>query len=391
MAARKPQIRAALPFAAFYGAVFLAMGIYLPFWPVFLEHRGLSGTEIGTLLALGTWTKTAVNPTVGQIADRTGRRRLVLAGLAATALAAAVAFQWAHGFWPVLLLHLLLFPSFNSAIPLGETQTMAAVAERGLDYGRLRLWGSLAFIAGVLGVGELTSRSDPDAILLAMTLAFTAMIAASAALPHARRPQDRQGRAPLSALLRHRRFLLFLAVGALLQASHAVYYAFSAVHWQAAGLSAASVGWLWSEGVIAEVVLFAFGAAAVRRCGPGGLLLLAAAGGLVRWSVLAGTTALPALAAVQLLHGLTFGAAHLGAMHFIARTAPPGLQATAQGVYAAASGGIAMGLTMLAAGWLYDSVAGLAFLAMAAMSAVAGALGLVLLRAERRAAAQAVP
>jgi PPP family 3-phenylpropionic acid transporter len=106
---------------------------------------------------------------------------------------------------------------------------------------------------------------------------------------------------------------------------------------------------------------------------------------MVRWTVLAGTTALPALIAVQLLHALTFGAAHLGAVHFIARRAPPGLAATAQGLYAALSGGLAMGLASLLAGWLYAAVEARAFLAMAAMSAGGLALALALGRQRERA------
>lgn len=385
-----PAVRAALPFAGFYGAFFLALGVYLPFWPMFLEHRGLAGAEIGLVLALGTWAKTAVNPVIGQVADRTGRRRQVMGALAGMALLSATAFLAVSTFWAMLALHLLLFSSFHSIIPLGESQTMAAVRTRGLDYGRVRLWGSIAFIVGVLGIGEVLSNRSPELVLWGIMTALVLLMATTTLLPAADRPEDRRGRAPLSALLAHRRFALFLAVGALLQASHAVYYAFSAVHWKAAGISPAVVGWLWSEGVVAEILLFAAGTRVLARTGPVGLLLLAAAGGLMRWGILATTTDVMVLAVMQVLHGLTFGAAHLGAMHFIARTAPAGLQSTAQGIYSAISGGVAMGLALLAAGALYDGLAGGAFYAMAGMSGAGGALALILRRAERR-AAYAVP
>jgi PPP family 3-phenylpropionic acid transporter len=376
----RPPLIAALPFAAFYAAVFLTLGIALPFWPVFLEHRGLNSAEIGTLLALGTWAKTAANPVTGHLADRSGRRRAVIAALAAAALAGAAALVWAEGFWWVLPAHLLMFAAFQSTIPLGESQTIAAVAERGFDYGRLRLWGSLAFILGVLAIGELLTRQSPDAVLYGVLGGLVLMIAATAALPSAARPQDRTGRAPLGALLRQPGFLILVAAGALVQASHAAYYAFSAVHWQAAGLSSTTVAWLWAEGVVAEVMLFAAGAWALRRLGPAGLLALAGAAGALRWSVFAATTELPALAAVQALHAFTFGAAHLGAMHAIARMAPGGLLATAQGVYAGVSGGVVMGVALLGAGWLYDLAYGGVFWAMAAMSLAGGAAAVALRR-----------
>ncbi|MFT5182167.1 MAG: PPP family 3-phenylpropionic acid transporter [Alphaproteobacteria bacterium] len=80
---------------------------------------------------------------------------------------------------------------------------------------------------------------------------------------------------------------------------------------------------------------------------------------------------------IQVLHAITFGAVHLGAMHFVARNAPPGLSATAQGIYASASG-LAMGLAMIGAGSLFAAFGGQAFFAMAAISAVGTGLALLL-------------
>lgn len=383
------RLAPALPFAAFYAAVFLTLGVYLPFWPVFLESRGLTAAEIGLLLALASWVKVPGNPLLGRLADASGRRRAVLAGLALAAAAAFAQFFVVRGFWAVLPAQLVAMLAFQALMPIGDAQAMAATARGRIDYGRVRLWGSLAFILGVLGAGELVGGERPERVLWAILAALAATLLASLRLPEAARPVDERPPAPLSALLADRGFLLLLAGGSLLQASHAVYYGFSALHWRAAGHDGLVVGALWAEGVIAEVALFAVGAAAVRRFGPAGLLLAAGVGGLVRWSVLGLTTALPVLVVVQALHAATFAAAHLGALHLITRRAPAGLATTAQGIYAAAAGGIGMGTAMLAAGVLYDAVAGPAFLVMAAMS-LAGAL-LVLPLARWPAAGQEVP
>lgn len=386
--------RAALRFAALYGAIFLALGIFLPFWPVFLEYRGLSGAEIGTVLALGTWLKAASNPAIGRLADRGGQRR-VMTLLAAFATVVAVAFLFARDFWSLLLLHILVFPAFQAMIPIGDSQCLATAARGGLDYGRVRLWGSIAFMLAVLGMGELLEGRTPQLVAWAVVGAFAVLLAVTLALPRAGAPEEPRahGRVRTTALFADRPFVLFLGVGALLQSSHAVYYAFSAVYWKAQGISAATVGWLWAEGVIAEVLLFAVGGRLLARLGPVGLLLVAAAGGVIRWTTLGLSTDIAVLVLVQGLHAATFAAAHLGAVHFIARRAPAALHSTAQGISSAASGGLGMGLAMLGAGPLYDAVGGRAFLAMAAMSAVAGMLALALYRRTppRPAAGQRVP
>ncbi len=131
---------------------------------------------------------------------------------------------------------------------------------------------------------------------------------------------------------------------------------------------------------MAEVLFFAASAPLLRRASPAALLALAGGAGILRWTLLGSTTAMPPLIAAQLLHALTFGAAHLAAVHFIAERAPPGLAATAQSLYAALSGGLAMGLSILLAGWLYQSFQSGAFFAMAALSGVGLGLALLLAR-----------
>lgn len=373
-------VREALPFAAFFAALFFALGVFLPFWPVYLNFKGLDGAAIGTILALGTWTKAATNPVFGRLADRSRRPHRVLVGLAAAAFLGTLTFPLLNGFGPLLVAYLAVFTAFQALIPIGDSRTLRVAAQTGMAYGRVRLWGSAAFLAATLGVGALLDRTDPDVVPWLLAGAFAVLIALAAWLPAPAPDAGAPDRRGVSALLRDRHFAVFLAVGALLQGSHAVYYAFSAVHWTNSGLGAATVGWLWAEGVIAEIGVFFLGGRAVAFLGPLGLLAVAAAGGLIRWTTLAASTALPALAAVQLLHAATFAAAHLGAVHFITRRAPHGLQATAQGIYSAASGGVGMGLAMLAAGALYDAFAGKAFLAMAAMSLLATLLLAVLFR-----------
>ncbi len=158
----------------------------------------------------------------------------------------------------------------------------------------------------------------------------------------------------------------------VIQGSHALYYGFASIHWAAAGHSAAVIGLLWAEGVVAEVALFFWGRRLADRLGPVGLSLLAAGAGALRWAVTAETAALPALAAVQLLHAATFGAQHLAAMRVLMRIVPaPMAAATAQTLHASLGVGLASGALMLASGPLYAALGGAAFWAMAGLCAAA--------------------
>ena len=119
---------------------------------------------------------------------------------------------------------------------------------------------------------------------------------------------------------------------------------------------------------MAEIVLFACAGRWAARIGPSVLLSLGAGAGVLRWIVLATTTDIPVLFAVQLLHGATFGCTHLGAMHFILKAAPSGHSARAQAIHASVSAGLAPGLAMPFMGPLYQELGGLAYLPMAGLS-----------------------
>src|ERR1700730_5961921 len=107
------------------------------------------------------------------------------------------------------------------------------------------------------------------------------------------------------------------------------------------------------------------------RCGPAGAEALAAAAGMVRWSVEAQTAWLPAMAAIQPLHGLTFALLHLANMRVLAETVPPRLAATALTLYGTVGVGAAVALLTLASGSLYAKFGAQGFWVMAALCAAA--------------------
>ncbi|MGH7060654.1 MAG: MFS transporter, partial [Stellaceae bacterium] len=193
------------------------------------------------------------------------------------------------------------------------------------------------------------------------------------------------GRPGIGAVASSPRFWGVVVTAAALQASHQVYYGFGTLYWRSLGFSDAAVGWLWAEGVLAEIVLFWQGRRLVGRFGPAGLMALGGGAGIVRWTLAGVLPGLPAAAALQLLHALTFGASHLGTMYFLSRIVPPEAAAGAQTIYAAVSSGLGGGLVMLAAGVLFALYGGHAYFFMALLSA-AGLAGAVRLGGPSRTA-----
>src|SRR5918995_5038379 len=181
MIAREHLLGARL--ALFYAAYFAAVGIHLPFWPVWLEARGLTATEIGYVLAAAFWPRILTSLLVPSVSDRLGERRRPMILLTAVTLAGLILFSLARDFWPLLVLSVLTGASWAPVLPLGEAVALGEAKRCDLNYGRVRLWGSLAFILAAIGVGEWLEYASPSIILWSIAGTVAALLVACILLP----------------------------------------------------------------------------------------------------------------------------------------------------------------------------------------------------------------
>jgi MFS transporter, PPP family, 3-phenylpropionic acid transporter len=308
--------------------------------------------------------------------------------LAWIALALSVVLSQVSGFWPIFLCAVPFALAVATIMPLTETVAVHGVKSAGLDYGRMRVWGSLAFIAVGLVAGALVDQSGPSVSLWLLMAGSTATVAAAHALPLPSPPVSLAPPSEPRALLgpdvlrlaRLPLFFAFLVAASCTQAAHALFYTFGALHWQSQGISASWVGVLWAIGVMSEVVLFAYAGVIVARISAAALLVAGAFAGVLRWSLMSFDPALEILIPLQLLHAISFGATHLGAIQFISKAVPEAASGTAQALYATFAAGVVMGAATLACGSLYKAYSGDAYLAMALLSAVSLAASLYVTR-----------
>lgn len=386
---RTEAIAVSLPttrLAILYAALFLELGINLPFFPLWLHSRALDEATIGVILAAPLIARIVANPLVTSVADRSGDVARTLTACAVAVVIGTVALAFVDTAGPILLVVTLTALAQGPLIALLDAflwLQLAADRDPGARthaYGRIRLWGSFGFVAATLGAGWLLDRLQASAVLWMLVGAATAT--ASAAVAVARGPRvatapARRSAEPAGRIAHRLQLVAVIAGAAMVQASHALYYAFSSLHWRDAGSSATLVGSLWSIAVIAEVGVFAFaGRALAITSAPMLLLIAGAAAAVLRWLVMALDPGVAVVMLLQTAHGVTFGATHLGSMAMLARLAPGGVHARAQGWLAAAWAGLMAALTA-SGGILYASFGELAYVAMAAVAAT----GLVLLLA----------
>ena len=280
--------------------------------------------------------------------------------------------------WPLLAAILVNSAATAPLAPLADALAVAASAvPGGFQYGWVRGTGSAAFIAGTLLSGQLVDRLGLASIIVASSGLFVvmALVTTRVRAPHRCKVEPAASTrssallGDLFAIPSYRRLLL---LAALVIGSHALNDAYAVITWRAAGDDGTVVSLLWSESVLAEVVVFfVLGPWLLGRIGPAGAAAVSAAAGVLRWSVMGFTTALPALVAVQGLHGFTFALLHLAAMRVIGLGVPERLSATAQSIYGNFALGIASAALTFASGRLYADFGIHAFWIMAGLCAAA--------------------
>jgi len=375
----------ALRMALFFAASVAMLGVFIPFWPAWLQSRGLTKVEIGALVAAWAWARGAAGPLWAHFVDRSGRRRAWILALSLGSLLAFAPFGLARDYRTLFAITVLFGALHAQVIPLGENMILFEARRLGFSYAGVRWLGSLSFLVVSVGTGALLENEHTDRAFWIGLVFLGATCLAALALPRTDVAPAKSRRAPLRDLLGRPNALAVLVGVGVIQAAHATYYAFSTLHWSAAGHSTTSIGWLWAEGVLAEIVLFAAFGAGRFAVSERTLLALSVVAALVRWSCLASTTELHWLIAVQWLHAFTFAAAHLAAMSYLSRNVGVELSATAQSVYSSVNIA-AHALTVAQVSPLFEARGGAAFWPMLAITTVGGALAWFGVSATERAA-----
>jgi PPP family 3-phenylpropionic acid transporter len=269
-----------------------------------------------------------------------------------------------------------------AVIPGNDLVTTIAVQRyAGLNYGRLRGFGSIAFFIANIVAGYLVGAFGPQIVPVALSLIPILGIAATlAAIPKqlseipAAAPSDRPGSIALPKVL-----WIVMIAAALTQGSHGALNAFGSIYWQSRGFADAVIGYFWAAGVIAEIMVFMLLGRAVGRGSGLGLLLVGSSASVIRFTIMSLQPDMGTTFVLQAMHSLTFGASHLGAMAALTALAPTGARGRAQGYYGSLAALTAATAT-IASGVIYRESGAAVFAAMAPLGAVGFLLTLLAAR-----------
>lgn len=367
--------RPALMSGGVYVVLFMATGVQIPFWPLWLADWGLAPEEVGLYTALGVAVRVVAGMAVPAVADRLDRRRQTLAACAAATL---LLYLWHLGITtrPALLAATIAVGATMAGTgPLAEALGVAAARAWRFPYSPVRAFGSAGYLAANLAVGALIAASGSGIALWWIAGCMALLVPLALVHPGGRKVERRPPRlGEIGRLVTTPTFAVFMGLLAFSSASHAMLYSLGSVHWRDLGIGESEIGALWATSVAAEIAfLMLFGTWTIERLGPVRAMGLGAAAGIVRWTLMAVDPTGFWLWPLQCLHALTFGASHIGAIAFITRAVPDRYSAAAQGAAGAMAAGAAMAGQMALAAWLYPVLGGRTY----ALGAASSALGLL--------------
>lgn len=352
----------------------LVNGIGLPYFPVFLSYLHFSDTEIGLILAMPHLVRMAGTALGSMAADRAQERTTILVWSGGLSLLTAIALYFVDGFWPVLILYSLQGIVYAPYVPVVEAVLITGVRRWRFDYGRLRLWGSGAFILSNLLGGLLYGWFGGAMVLPAMAAFFVLTIAMGVAAPRLGRiDPDRAamlGRSRSRNPLYEADFLLVIMGASMIHGSHGMLFGFATNYWTGLGFSGNEIGLLWATGVLSEIALFAISGRLMARYSVWMLILTGAAVTLLRWLLFPVPTGLGGHLALQALHAFTFATVHVGVQKLLMLRVGERQEASAQGLYTTFTA-LFNAVTALSSGWVLQHYGAQGFFLMAVIAAVA--------------------
>lgn len=379
-----PELRA----TGFYLTIFMTAGATAVYGGIWLSDMGMSAEQIGIINALPVLLMLALNLLVGRIADRARDWRQVIVAGALLAAIMPVGLFFVGDFWGILLFWTLAAMPVMAIGPVADAAAMRMTRRNGTDFGAIRAWGTIGYMAAIFATGYIVAWLGPTSFLplfLALSLLRGGM---SLTLPNFRAPANQAQAVPAAAgakrLLEVMQpwFLLPLVGWAMVFGTHLVLNAFQGLLWKEQGISADIIGPLMALAAFSEAaMMFAFRRFALRVPARY-LILVSALVAVLRWVAMGFSPGVELLVPLQMLHSVTFALGLLGCMNFIANWTSEDIAAEAQSFFVVLQQGMSV-VALVGFGWLVGLVGAQAYFVAAAFALLGGLLVLASVRMQQ--------
>ncbi len=359
--------------AGFYFFYFAFVGMFSPYWSLYLKSIHLDVMQIAVLMAVQPVMRMMAPALWGWLADHTGKRLLVvqLAALGATVAYCGVFFT--TSFYLLLAVLVLMGFFWSASMPLVEATTLSYLGKHTAHYGRIRSWGSVGFIVAVLGLGYAFDYIAIYWLLWAGLAIKLGILFFSRQIPRTEVLAHHTDSQPIWNLVLKPHVLALFGAAFLMAVAHGPYYTFFSIYLVDHGYAKSAVGWLWALGVICEIGVFFLMPWLMRRYTLPQILLVSFACAVLRFLLIGWAVDTLALILIaQVLHAATFGAFHAASVALIHQFFQGRHQSKGQALFGSVTYGAGGMLGGLASGPLWQHWGASMMYSASAAAALAG-------------------
>lgn len=359
------------------------MGVFVPYWALFLQSENFSPVEIGILMSLFQISRIFAPNFWGWLADHTEKRTVWIRLNTVLGVLGFIAVFWVEGFWPMLFVMGALSLFTSSTMPLSESLTLAHLANTKGHYSRIRMWGSVGFIIASIGLGYLIDWAGISSLLWAILVVQITLFLLTFSLAEVKVAPHHTDDASVWEIIRRPAVIALLLGCALMVTAHGVLYNFYSIFLAEHGYSKGMIGWLWSIGVICEIVIFMLMPKLMRRFSLKTIILASLALAVIRFAMIGiAVENLFLLVLAQSLHAATFGSFHAATIEVVGQFFNGRHQAKGQAIYNSVTYGLGGAIGGIAGGYALQGLGGQLTFMLAAVFPLLGfgvvALGLKL-------------
>lgn len=363
--------------AGFYFFYYAFVGMFSPYWSLYLQSIHFSAIEIAILMSVHPVMRMVAPGVWGWLADHTGKRLRVVQLAAALSALFYLGVFFTTSFWGLLLVLLLMSFFWSASMPLVEATTLSYLGRNTEHYGRIRSWGSIGFIVAVVGLGYAFDYIAIAWLLWAGLVCEIGILIFSRQIPPTEVAAHHTDSLPIRRILLQPRVLALFGACFLMSVAHGPYYTFFSIYLVEHGYAKSSVGGLWALGVVCEIGVFFLMPALVRRFGFVRILQVSLAAAVVRFLLIGWAVDFLLLILIaQVLHALTFGAYHAASVGLVHEFFRGRHQSRGQALFGSVSYGAGGVLGGLASGPIWQHYGASA---LYTFSALMGLLGLLLM------------
>ncbi len=362
-----------------YFLYFGVLGIFLPYFNLYCYHIGFSGYQIGLLSALRSIVMVLFSLIWGILADRFLIRRPIYIFCNFISMVLWSLFLYTTDYYMMIVITICYTIFYAPIISFLEAFTMDVLGKEKKSYGRVRVWGSIAFITVVTLLGKIIGIYSIK-IIIALILAgsliqavFALNIPKTVIAPLSVRGQGETNSFIIGAkALCRKQVVLFLFCAFLMLVSHGAYYGFFSIHLENMGYGSTFIGIAWALASGSEIMVMINSDRIFKRFSIDNILFFSFMTAALRWLILFFAHSPVVILVSQVLHAVTYGTFHIASILYIDLLAPGEAKTMGQVVNNAVTYGLGMMTGFFINGYLFEITASSNLFIMSAFIALAG-------------------